>query len=558
MPRCFRCAYATAHREPRPRLDDLPPPCRPASTSGSPSPSGWRRRATARDGIRRRRSRRGADVGLRLEVDGELDGSPAPGTRVATGDGLGAVAPGARVRIRLLLAGARPCRTSCAPSTRTGWLALDGRSGAAARTRAAVEPAAASAASAAAAAASPAADAAALIERRDASLRRGAGALLRRPAAHRARLARAPGRHRRPRLPRHGEQRHPARTRAPELADAVARQLRRLNTNSRFNYGAVVEFSERLASLLPDPLDTVFLVNSGSEAADLALRVALAATGRRDVVSVARGVSRVDVRLRRREHLDRRQPERPRDPTRLGARRRRAELVPRAAPRRGCRALRARGRRPHPRTRRMPARRRPRSSPRPSSATPAASRCPTATSPRSTRPCASRAASRSPTRCRPATAASGDWFWGFEQQGVVPDIVAVAKAMGNGYPLGAVITTPRDRGTVPHAGVLLLVHGREPRIERRGPRGARRVPRANGCSENAAEVGAHLKSPAAGARHAASAHRSRARPRALPRRRVRARPRHPRAGDRGDRGRSAIGCSSSASSCSRPATTRTC
>jgi 4-aminobutyrate aminotransferase-like enzyme len=33
----------------------------------------------------------------------------------------------------------------------------------------------------------------------------------------------------------------------------------------------------------------------------------------------------------------------------------------------------------------------------------------------------------------------GEWFWGFEQQGVVPDVVTVAKAMGNGHPLGAVV-----------------------------------------------------------------------------------------------------------------------
>ena len=72
----------------------------------------------------------------------------------------------------------------------------------------------------------------------------------------------------------------------PRIADTAARQLRRLNTNSRFNYEAVVEFSERLAALLPDPLDTVFLVNSGSEASDLAIRLATAATGRRDVVAV--------------------------------------------------------------------------------------------------------------------------------------------------------------------------------------------------------------------------------------------------------------------------------
>jgi 4-aminobutyrate aminotransferase-like enzyme len=35
----------------------------------------------------------------------------------------------------------------------------------------------------------------------------------------------------------------------------------------------------------------------------------------------------------------------------------------------------------------------------------------------------------------------GEYFWGSEQQGVVPDIITVAKAMGNGHPLGAVITT---------------------------------------------------------------------------------------------------------------------
>lgn len=72
----------------------------------------------------------------------------------------------------------------------------------------------------------------------------------------------------------------------PRLVDAVHRQWQRLNTNSRFHYASVVELSERLSALLPDGLDTVFLVNSGSEAVDLALRLAWAATGRRDVVAV--------------------------------------------------------------------------------------------------------------------------------------------------------------------------------------------------------------------------------------------------------------------------------
>ncbi|MEO6117094.1 MAG: aminotransferase class III-fold pyridoxal phosphate-dependent enzyme, partial [Pseudolysinimonas sp.] len=72
----------------------------------------------------------------------------------------------------------------------------------------------------------------------------------------------------------------------PGVERAARRQLRRLNTNSRFNYGAVVELSTRLSSLLPDPLNTVFLVNSGSEAVDLALRIALATTGRPDMLAV--------------------------------------------------------------------------------------------------------------------------------------------------------------------------------------------------------------------------------------------------------------------------------
>jgi 4-aminobutyrate aminotransferase-like enzyme len=72
----------------------------------------------------------------------------------------------------------------------------------------------------------------------------------------------------------------------PRLADAIERQWRRLNTNSRFHYGALVELSERLTALLPDELDTVFLVNSGTEAVDLALRLAWANTGRRDIVAV--------------------------------------------------------------------------------------------------------------------------------------------------------------------------------------------------------------------------------------------------------------------------------
>lgn len=36
----------------------------------------------------------------------------------------------------------------------------------------------------------------------------------------------------------------------------------------------------------------------------------------------------------------------------------------------------------------------------------------------------------------------GSHFWGFETHGVIPDIVTMAKGIGNGIPLGAVVTTP--------------------------------------------------------------------------------------------------------------------
>lgn len=72
----------------------------------------------------------------------------------------------------------------------------------------------------------------------------------------------------------------------PRVTEAVSHQLRLLNTNSRFNYASIVDFSEALAALLPEHLDTVFLVNTGSEALDLALRIAGAATGGTDVLAL--------------------------------------------------------------------------------------------------------------------------------------------------------------------------------------------------------------------------------------------------------------------------------
>jgi 4-aminobutyrate aminotransferase-like enzyme/Ser/Thr protein kinase RdoA (MazF antagonist) len=72
----------------------------------------------------------------------------------------------------------------------------------------------------------------------------------------------------------------------PRLVEAVADQWSLLNTNSRFHYAELARFTSRLAELAPDPLDTVFLVNSGSEAVDLAIRLAQAYTGHSTMLAV--------------------------------------------------------------------------------------------------------------------------------------------------------------------------------------------------------------------------------------------------------------------------------
>ncbi|HSP53503.1 MAG TPA: aminotransferase, partial [Cryobacterium sp.] len=76
----------------------------------------------------------------------------------------------------------------------------------------------------------------------------------------------------------------------PRFGRAVSDQLALLNTNSRFLYSALADLCERIVEKSPDPsLDTVLLVNSGSEAVDLALRLARIHTGRSNVVALREG-----------------------------------------------------------------------------------------------------------------------------------------------------------------------------------------------------------------------------------------------------------------------------
>jgi 4-aminobutyrate aminotransferase-like enzyme/Ser/Thr protein kinase RdoA (MazF antagonist) len=65
----------------------------------------------------------------------------------------------------------------------------------------------------------------------------------------------------------------------PAVVDAVCSQLATLNTNSRYLQEGPVELAERLLATLPARFDRVLFVNSGTEANDLAWRIARHATG---------------------------------------------------------------------------------------------------------------------------------------------------------------------------------------------------------------------------------------------------------------------------------------
>jgi 4-aminobutyrate aminotransferase-like enzyme/Ser/Thr protein kinase RdoA (MazF antagonist) len=70
----------------------------------------------------------------------------------------------------------------------------------------------------------------------------------------------------------------------PRVVDAVQRQVALLNTNTRYLHENIVRYAERLTALMPAELSVCYFMNSASEANELALRIARAATGRRDVV----------------------------------------------------------------------------------------------------------------------------------------------------------------------------------------------------------------------------------------------------------------------------------
>jgi 4-aminobutyrate aminotransferase-like enzyme/Ser/Thr protein kinase RdoA (MazF antagonist) len=277
----------------------------------------------------------------------------------------------------------------------------------------------------------------------------------------------------------------------PRLIDAITRQWSLLNTNSRFNYPAVVDFSERLSSLLPEPLSSIFLVNSGSEAVDLALRIARAWKGRSDVLAVreayhgwtylsdAVSTSIAD------------------NPSALTTRPNWVHTVDAPNTYRGK----------HRGTE---------STRYADEAVAEVERLAAAGTPvgafiaetfygnaggialpdgylnavySAVRKCGGLAVA---DEVQVGYGRLGEWFWGFEQQGVVPDIVAVAKAMGNGHPLGAVITTPEIAAHYRSQGYFFSSAGGSPVSSVVGL-SVLDIIRDEKLQENAVETGSYLK-----------------------------------------------------------------
>jgi 4-aminobutyrate aminotransferase-like enzyme/Ser/Thr protein kinase RdoA (MazF antagonist) len=277
----------------------------------------------------------------------------------------------------------------------------------------------------------------------------------------------------------------------PGVQRAASRQLRRLNTNSRFNYGSVVEFSDRLSGLLPAPLDTVFLVNSGSEAVDLALRIALATTERPDLLAVAEAYHGWTLAS---DAVSTSVADNP------NARETRPDWVHTVDAPNGYRGLYRGGDVGRYADDAVDTVHRLAAEGRPLAAFIAEAfygnaggmALPDGYLEKVYTAVREHGGLAIADEVQVGYGRLGEWFWGFEQQGVVPDIVTVAKAMGNGHPLGAVITSRAIAERYRNQGYFFSSAGGSPVSSVIGLAVLDAL-RDERLQQNAMEVGRHLK-----------------------------------------------------------------
>ncbi|MEW2912124.1 aminotransferase class III-fold pyridoxal phosphate-dependent enzyme [Leisingera sp. JC11] len=75
----------------------------------------------------------------------------------------------------------------------------------------------------------------------------------------------------------------------PRIQAVAADQLKRMNSNTRYLHPAQTAFADKVLSKLPGPFEVCFFVNSGTEANELALRLARAHTGAKGIVTPDHG-----------------------------------------------------------------------------------------------------------------------------------------------------------------------------------------------------------------------------------------------------------------------------
>ena len=318
----------------------------------------------------------------------------------------------------------------------------------------------------------------------------------------------------------------------PRVARAIADQWRTFNSNSRFHYASIVALAEKLTALLPESLDTVFLVNSGSEAVELALRLARVHTGREDLLAVRDGYHGWTYLA---DAVSTSSADNPRA---LASRPEWVHTleVPNA--------FRGRYRGDEARryaqdatavVRELVASGRP----------PAAFICEPVYGSAGgvTLPAGYLEAVYAEVRraggltiadeVQVGLGRLGSWFWGFQQQGVVPDVVTIAKSFGDGHPLGAVVTTKAIAASYAAEGYFFSSTGGSPVSCVVGAT-VLDVIAEEDLAGNARRVGRYLKDRLQELALTARSDRRGAWRRPVPGRGVRARPCHARAGHGGD------------------------
>ena len=278
----------------------------------------------------------------------------------------------------------------------------------------------------------------------------------------------------------------------PRVVQAIREQAAVLNTNTRYLHERLVEYAERLTATLPGPLSVCYFVNSGSEANELAVRLARAATGRQGMVVVDAGYHGNTTTL-----VDA-SPYKHDGPGGTGAPPW-VRKIPMPDVYRGV----FREDDPHPGRRYADA------VSGAIDALAASGRPVGAFLGESLLSCGGQivlpagflSASYEQIRMAGGVCIAdevqvgmgrvGTHFWGFETQGVVPDIVTMGKPIGNGHPIGAVVTTPEIARAFANGMEYFNTFGGNP-VACAAGLAVLRVMEDERLQENARTVGAHL------------------------------------------------------------------